>query len=218
MLIDSHCHLSFKDYSTDELPDLLQRAADNEVSYMINIGAGEGIKGNEAALALAQAYPQIFATIGVHPHDASLFDDVSFTYLKKLSLDEKVVAIGEIGLDFHYSHSPHERQEEVLHQFIEHALECGKPIMIHDRDAGDRTYEILREHKVPEDFAMIHCFTGTKDLARKYLDAGYFLSFTGIVTFKKSVDLREVVALTPVERMLVETDAPFLAPDPFRGR
>jgi len=217
MLIDSHCHLSFKDYPPEELNNILTRAADNEVAYMINIGAGEGVFGNDDALALAKAHPQLFCTIGIHPHDASKLNAEGFDHLKKLSLDEKVVAIGEIGLDYHYNETDtQDIQEKVLHQFIEHAQSINKPIMIHDRDAGFRTYDILREHNAKN--VMIHCFTGNQELATKYLDAGYYLSFTGIVTFKKSSELRDVLKNTPIERMLIETDAPYLSPEPYRGK
>lgn len=180
---------------------------------MINIGAGDGVAGNEAALALAKSYPQVFCTVGVHPHDAASLDDAGFEQIKKLSLDEKkVVAIGEIGLDFHYNGAETETvQEKVLHQFIEHAQAIGKPIMIHDRDAGFRTYDILREHGAKD--VMIHCFTGNQELATKYLDAGYWLSYTGIITFKKSTELRDVLKNTPIERLLIETDSPYLAPN-----
>ncbi len=218
MLIDSHCHLSFKDYSPEDLQNILSRAADSEVSFMITIGAGEGVDGNRAALEVAQKYPQVFCTVGIHPHDASLVDNAVMQQLGEWALHERVVAIGEMGLDFHYSHSPHDKQEEVLHQQIELAQSINKPIVIHDRDAGDRTHDILKEHGVKPGQVMIHCFTGSKSLAQKYLDLGCFISFTGIVTFKKSEELRDVVRLVPVERMLIETDSPYLAPEPFRGK
>lgn len=216
MLIDSHCHLSFKDYPDSEIEEILFRAESAGVAFMINIGAGEGVEGNQAALDLAEKYPQLYATVGIHPHDAKLVDAKVVEQIKALAVHKKVVAIGEIGLDFHYEHSPREIQERVLHQFIEVAKDLDKPVMIHDRDAGERTYEILKEHGVRR--AMIHCFTGSQLLAKKYLDLGYFLSFTGIVTFKNAVDLQEVVRLTPIEKILVETDSPFLAPGPHRGK
>jgi len=135
-----------------------------------------------------------------------------------MAADEKVVAIGEIGLDYHYEHSPRVIQEKVLHDFIVLAQKLNKPIVIHDRDAGDKTFEILKSHGVKKNEVMIHCFTGTMDLAKKYLDLGCFISFTGIITFKKADDLREVVKIVPLDQLLIETDAPYLTPIPNRGK
>ena len=218
MLVDSHCHLSFEDYSPDEIDGMLERASDNDVSTLITIGAGEGFEGNAAALEVAKKYPQVYCTMGLHPHDASCSNEEVDAQLKEMAQHEKVVAIGEIGLDFHYNNSPDDVQRDVLRRYIRLAFELNKPIVIHDRDAGDETYEILKEEGVQPDQVMIHCFTGTAELAKKYLDLGCFLSFTGIITFKSANELREVVQNTPVERMLIETDSPFLTPVPFRGK
>lgn len=218
MLIDSHCHLSFKDYAGDELHQVLERAADNDVAMMVTIGAGEGFQGNQAALALADQYPQIFCAVGMHPHDAALVTSDILQQIKNMAAHPKVVAIGEIGLDFHYEHSPRDVQKKVLEQFLELARGLGKKIAIHDRGAGDLTYQMLQASGVKENEVMIHCFTGTQELAKKYLDLGCLLSFTGIITFKKSVDLQDVVKQTPLERMLIETDSPYLAPEPYRGK
>lgn len=218
MLIDSHCHLGFKDYPDSEIEAVLARAAEADVGMLVNVGAGEGFDGNLNALKIARKYPQVFCTVGIHPHDAQIVTPAMLSQLEELALDPRVVAIGEMGLDFHYEHSPREKQEPVLEVQIELAKKIGKPIMIHDRDAGDRTHDILKNHGVADNQVMIHCFTGDEALARKYLDLGCLLSFTGIITFKKSEALREVVKLTPVERMLVETDAPYLAPEPYRGK
>lgn len=218
MLIDSHCHLSFKDYPEHELDFILSRAVDNDVTYLINIGAGEGYESNEKAVALAKQYPQIYATVGIHPHDAQIVDDSVVQKIRQLAATNKVVAMGEIGLDFYYEHSPKNVQEKVFRTFIKLAEEVNKPIMIHDRGAGHRTYEILKETLTKNHEVMIHCFTGDAGLAKKYLDLGCILSFTGIITFKKSHELREIVKWVPIERMLIETDAPYLAPEPHRGK
>lgn len=218
MLIDSHCHLSFKDYQPDEIDALLTRARDAGVGGFINIGAGEGEEGNIQALALAKKYPQMFTTVGIHPHDAKIVTDDLMERLSQLATDPKVVAIGEIGLDFFYEHSPREPQEKTFRRFIELAHQLNKPIMIHDRGAGDLTYEILREMGLGQKGCMIHCFTGTPDLAQKYLELGCHLSFTGIITFKKSEELRQVVKTTPLSKILIETDSPYLTPDPHRGK
>lgn len=218
MLIDSHCHLSFKDYPSEEIPDLLKRAAANYVTTLINIGAGDAFEGNAAALDLAQKYSNIFCTVGIHPHDAKIVDAGMVRQIEEMAKNPKVVAIGEIGLDFHYLHSPQDIQENVFQQFIELAKKVDKPIMIHDRDALDRTHDILRSHQIPIGRIMIHCFTGTMELAKKYLALGCLISFTGIITFKKADELREVVKMVPLDQMLIETDSPFLTPDPFRGK
>jgi TatD DNase family protein len=218
MLIDSHCHLSFPDALSSPLEDILERAYDAGLSHMVTIGAGDEVNGNFEAVKLARKYPQISATVGIHPHDAKLVDDQVMTDLEELAQDENVVAIGEIGLDWFYEHSEKEVQEKVFRDFIRLAKKLNKPIVIHDRGAGDRTYEILKEEGIEKDSIVIHCFTGTMDLAKKYLDLGCYISFTGIVTFKKADELREVVKMVPVERMLIETDTPYLAPIPHRGR
>lgn len=228
MLIDSHCHLSFKDYADEGVAPIIQRALDAGVTHMITIGAGEGIEGNAETLKIANQYENIFCTVGIHPHDARLIPSPSMgegqgegnplSKIKSWAQDPKVVAIGEIGLDFHYNNSPQDKQIEVLHQLIDLALELKKPIMIHDRDARDLTYNILKEHGVKENQVMIHCFTGTMELAKKYLDLGCYLSFTGIITFPKAKELQDIVQLVPIECTLVETDAPFLAPVPHRGK
>ncbi|MBI2339019.1 MAG: TatD family hydrolase, partial [Deltaproteobacteria bacterium] len=184
-LIDSHCHLSFKDYAESDIPAILQRAVSAGVSLLINVGAGEGYEGNEQALALAKKHPQIYCTVGIHPHDAKIVTPEIFKKIESLAQNPKVVAIGEIGLDFYYEHSPRDAQEKVFARFIDLALKLKKPAMIHDRGAGERCYEILRD-KMINSSVMIHCFTGSMDLAKKYLDLGCFISFTGIITFKKS--------------------------------
>ncbi len=217
-LTDAHCHLSFKDYSPEEIDGLLLRAKNQGVDRLVNVGAGEGFEGNQHALDLAKKYPLMVSTVGIHPHDAQLVTPEIVEACRTMAQDEKVVAIGEIGLDFHYSHSPHDVQRQVLSQFVELAQSVKKPVMIHDRDAGEDTLNILKKHLPDGKKVMIHCFTGTAELAKKYLDFGCFLSFTGIITFKKSSALREVVAFTPLSQMFVETDAPYLTPEPFRGR
>lgn len=218
MFIDSHCHLNFKDYNEDELASVLSRTAEADVGLMITVGAGEQFEGNLQALALAQKYPQIFCTVGVHPHDAKIVDTAMIEKIREMATHEKVVAIGEIGLDYHYTHSPKDTQERVLAQFIDLAREVNKPIAIHDRDAGDRTYDMIRASGTPGSRVMIHCYTGTMELARRYLDLGCILSFTGIVTFKKAGPVQDVVRMVPLERMLIETDSPYLAPEPHRGK
>ncbi len=218
MLIDSHCHLSFKDYSIEEATAIIKRAQDSGISHLINVGAGEGYESNVQALALAEQYNFMYATAGIHPHDAQMVTDEIKSKIENLSQNPKIVAIGECGLDFHYEHSPRDPQREVFLWQIDLAKRLGKPLMIHDRGAEDETYDLLKKSGIPPRGVMIHCFTGTMDLAKKYLELGCHLSFTGIITFKNSSDLREVVKITPLNQILIETDSPYLTPVPFRGK
>lgn len=218
MLIDAHCHLNFKDYLPEEIPVLLERARAQGVERFINIGAGDGFEGNLRAIELASQDPHIYATVGIHPHDAQIVTPEILSSIEKLLDHEKVVALGEIGLDFHYLHSPEHVQEEVLDQFLALAKKKNKPVMVHDRSAEDKTFQHLKKSGIPGERIMIHCFTGGNDLAKTYLNYGCTLSFTGIITFKKSEELRKVVAFTPLDQLLVETDSPFLTPEPFRGK
>lgn len=215
-LTDSHCHLS--ELSQEELQGVLTRAKENGVDRMVAIGAGYGSEGNAKTLALAEKYRHIICALGVHPHDAEKMREHDFDELKKLVQHERVRCIGEIGLDYHYMNSPKEEQRTVLRRFVHLARDVKKPVMIHDRDAGDECVDILREEGAMQAGGMVHCFTGSMELARKYLDLGFYVSFTGIITFKKSEDLRAVVKMVPLDRMLIETDAPFLAPEPHRGK
>lgn len=216
-LIDSHAHLSFKDYREDEIPDILARAKNAGVVRIVNIGAGNGLEGNQAALTLAARYPDIIsATVGVHPHDAASVQEGDFAPLKNWAT--QAVAIGEVGLDYFYEHSPRDTQRTLFKRFIELAKELGLPLIVHDRGAEDQSYQLLRDVGEGEVKGVIHCFTGSIALAEKYLELGFLLSFTGIITFKKADDVREVVRRTPLEMMMIETDSPFLAPVPYRGK
>lgn len=216
MFTDSHCHLT--GLNDEELAGVLDRARAAGVSQLVAIGAGYGADENGKTLAIAHKYPQIVCALGMHPHDAEQVTDQNFAAIKNLIQDEKVRCVGEIGLDYHYMHSPQETQRMVLRRFVQLALEVKKPVMIHDRDCGTECVDILAEEGAATVGGMVHCFTGSMELAERYLDLGFFVSFTGIITFKKSEDLRAVVKRVPLERMLIETDAPFLAPEPFRGK
>ncbi|MBL7685026.1 MAG: YchF/TatD family DNA exonuclease [Deltaproteobacteria bacterium] len=218
MLIDSHAHLSFKDYSPEELEALIARSQEAGVDSIINIGAGEGFEGNLKAVEVASQFPNIYATVGIHPHDAQILTPAMIDDLRNLAQNSKVVAIGEIGLDFYYSHSEHSTQEKVFRQMIHLAKELRLPISIHVRDAYERLYEIMKEEKAFECGGVIHCFSGDWNFAKKMIDEKFYLSFSGIITFKKSHELREVVEKTPTEYILIETDSPYLTPEPFRGK
>lgn len=216
--IDTHCHLTSDQYQADEATSLIERAEANNVKRFVSIGAGYGVDGNQKAYDLAQKKANVWATVGIHPHDAEKFNENEHLGLfENWVSSPKVVAVGEIGLDFYYEHSPKERQIEVFELFLDFAKKHKKPVVIHDRGAGFQTYEIIKKFGLgPE--VVIHCFTGTQELAKKYLDLGCFLSFTGIVTFKNAKDLHQTVSFVPLEQMMIETDSPYLAPHPHRGK
>ena len=219
MLIDSHAHLNFKEYSSpDEIGQLLDRAREQGVDTIINIGGGEAYEGNLKAIEVANQYPHVYATVGIHPHDAKIVTDEMVEDLRKLSQDPRVVAIGEVGLDFFYNNSDPQIQEEAFRKMIRLAREVKLPLSIHVRDAYDRLYQIMEEEKAFECGGVIHCFSGDWEFAQKMIDKKFYISFSGIITFKKSTELREVVKKVPTEYILVETDAPYLTPEPFRGK
>lgn len=218
MMIDSHAHLSFSSYSPEEIDEIINRAHENGVDTIINIGGGEGYEGNLKALELAEHYPQIHATVGIHPHDAHLVTPQMIEDLKSLLADKKVIAIGEVGLDFHYNHSDPKVQEEVFRQMIRLAKEVRLPMVLHVRDAYDRLYTILEEEEGFECGGVVHCFTGDWSFAEKMIEKGFYISFSGVITFKKSEALREVVRKIPTEKILIETDCPYLSPEPHRGK
>jgi TatD DNase family protein len=217
MLIDSHAHIQGKEF-TGEAADVIARAREAGVGKIIAVGGAGDMSSNTEAVALASAFPDIYATVGMHPHDAKDVGEDDLRKLRELAANEKVVAVGETGLDYYYNHSPRDMQRRVFAQFIHMARETGLPIVVHERDAAQEAAELLREESDGNLRGVIHCFTGSYDAARTYLDLGFCLSFTGIITFKNAEPLREVVRKIPLERMLVETDSPYLTPVPHRGK
>ena len=215
MLIDSHCHLDDKQFDPDR-DAVIQRALEAGVERMMAIGTGDGPPDLEAALRLARRHDFIYATVGVHPHDAAKATPETFAALEALAADTKVLAIGEIGLDYHYDFSPRNVQREVFVEQLKLAGRAGKPIVIHTREAWDDTLLVLREHW--SGGGIIHCFSGGPGEARQALDLGFYLSFGGVLTFPKADALREAARLAPEDRLLIETDAPYLAPVPQRGK
>lgn len=218
--IDSHCHIDGAEYDADRL-EVIARAKEAGVETMLNVGTGDPHSGAfERAVALAARHPEIFCAIGVHPHDAKLFDDVAEKRLIDLAnQSEKVVAWGEIGLDYHYDHSPREVQREVFRRQLRIAVELNVPVVIHSRDADKDTIDILREEDVPcERAGMLHCFGGSLRMAQDAIELGFFISFAGNLTFKKAEDLRDTARQLPLDRLLIETDCPYLTPVPFRGK
>ena len=217
MLIDSHAHIQGKEYA-GEAEAVIARAHEAGVEAIVAVGGAGDMSSNSEAVRLANSYSNVYATVGMHPHDAKDVGVDELEVLKNLAADAKVVAIGETGLDYYYSHSPHDVQRRVFGQFIQMARQTHLPIVVHERDAAEDTTELLRREGAGELRGVIHCFTGNFAAACAYLDLGFYLSFTGIITFKNADALREVVSKVPLERMLVETDSPYLTPVPHRGR
>jgi len=221
MLIDSHCHIDGEQFDGDR-GEVVQRAKDACVVAMLNVGTGDPHSNDFLrAVAVAEKYENVFASVGVHPHDAKLYDEKAENHLIDLvKSSKKVIAWGEIGLDFYYDHSPRDVQIEVFRRQIRKARELGLPIIIHSRDANDETVEILNEDCSGNDFpgGIMHCFGGTSAMAENLLQLGFLISFAGNVTFKKADNLRDAARIVPLDRLLVETDCPFLTPVPFRGK
>jgi len=215
-LIDSHCHLDM-DFDADR-EVMLARARAAGVGAMVTIGASGAFSANAAAVALAAAHDEIYATVGVHPHEAATVTDAALAQLEALAAAPKVVAIGETGLDYHYEHSPRAAQREAFARFIELARALGLPVVVHLREADDDAVAVMQAAGARETGGVIHCFSGDAASARRFLDLGFHISFSGIVTFKTADALREAARFVPRDRLLVETDAPFLAPIPYRGR
>jgi TatD DNase family protein len=216
-LIDSHCHLDEARFAGD-CDAVVARAHDAGVRCMVTIGASDEIQANYDATALAARYPYVFASVGIHPHAARLVSPAVLETVRRLAAAPKVVGIGETGLDYYYDNSPRPVQQEAFRQFIRLARQLRLPLIVHLRDAYDDAVTIMREERAAETGGVIHCFSGDRRVARAFLDLEFDLSFSGIVTFKNADELRAVAQLVPADRFLVETDAPFLAPVPHRGR
>jgi TatD DNase family protein len=216
MLTDSHCHLDFPDFAA-ELDDVVARAMAAGVTRMITISTY--VSRIETYRALSERYANIWHSVGTHPHQSAAEPDVTAEQLVALSSHPKCVAIGEAGLDFYYDKSPRDVQEKVFRTHIAAARQTGLPLVIHARDADDVMIAVLDEEMRKGTFgAVLHCFSSGVALARVGLKHGFYLSFSGIITFKRSEELRAIAAETPLDRLLVETDAPYLAPEPFRGK
>ncbi|MFA5092870.1 MAG: TatD family hydrolase [Candidatus Omnitrophota bacterium] len=213
MLIDSHCHLDFTEYDLDR-QQVIGRAEAAGVNYFINIGAT--LASSQASCVLAKQYAQIYASVGVHPHDADTFNLDAEKKLRALAKFDKVVAIGETGLDYYRNLSSQKNQKQAFIQQIALATELNLPLVIHSRQAEVDVLEILKLHQPLR--AVIHCFSGNEVFLRECLEMGFFISFTCNITYKKAQGLREMVKLTPLDRLMLETDAPYLSPEGFRGK
>ena len=216
MLVDSHCHLNYKGL-VEEQGAVLDRARQSGVTAMLNISTRESEWRD--IVATAEREPDVWASIGIHPHEADAHPDVDLAKLVSEAAHPRVVAIGETGLDYYYEHSDRERQKQSFRTHIHAARETGLPIIVHTRDAEDDTAEIMAEEMEQGAYTgVIHCFTASDDFAQKALAMGLYISISGIVTFKNAKDLQESAAKLPADKLLVETDAPFLAPVPHRGK
>jgi TatD DNase family protein len=216
MLVDSHCHLDFPDFA-DELDAVMARARAADIGRMVTISTR--IAKHAGLLAIAERFPEVFCSVGTHPHNAHEELDIGTAELVARTRHPKVVAIGEAGLDYHYDYSPRDAQERGFRAHIAAARETGLPLVIHAREADHDVARILEEETAKGAFpAVLHCFTAGRDLARRAIALGLSISFTGILTYKKSDDLRAIAADLPADRIMVETDAPYLGPGKFRGK
>ncbi len=216
MLVDHHCHLDFPEFAP-ELDRVVARAREAGVGTLVTISTR--IRKFDEVKAVAERFDDVYCSIGTHPHNAHEELDIPFEQIIEISKHPKVVAIGEAGLDYHYEHSTPEAQAEGFRRHIAAARETGLPLEIHTRDADDDTITILEEEHAKGAFpAVLHCFTGGRKLAMRALELGLYVSFSGVITFKNATALHEIARDVPLDRVLVETDAPFLAPIPFRGK
>jgi len=213
MLIDTHCHLDFPEFDSDR-DEVIKRAKEQSVDYIINIGSS--LKGSQKAVELAQKYESIYATVGIHPHEADKFDKKEEDSIRALAGEEKVVAIGETGLDYYKNYSKAQNQKLLFTALISLAKDFNLPLVIHTRQAEDDTLNILKE-AIPIK-AVVHCFSGDGNFLKKCLDLGFLISFTCNITYKKAENLRDLVRIVPLDRLMLETDAPFLSPEGFRGK
>ena len=218
MLVDSHCHLDNEQFNSDR-DAVIGRAIDAGVNCMLAIGTGDGPPDLECAIRLADRHVALYATVGIHPHDASKADNGTYQTLAELLKHPKVLALGEIGLDYHYDFSPRQTQRDIFIEQMRIAADARKPIVIHTREAWEDTLALLEKHWSPTRLpGIMHCFSGGPADAGRCLALGFYLSFGGIVTFPKALEVQEAAHSAPIERILVETDAPYLAPVPKRGK
>jgi len=216
--LDSHAHLDGSEFDVDR-EAVIERARAAGLRYLLVVGGAGGPDQVDAALHIAEGRDWIYAAAGIHPHEASKSQDLHFDHLRRLALEPKFLAVGEIGLDYHYDHSPQEVQKQVLIRQLDLAREVKLPVIIHCRDAWADLREILRVHWHDADLGgILHCFSGTRADAFELMDWGFLVSFAGNLTFKKAEDLRAVAREIPLDRLLTETDSPYLAPVPYRGK
>lgn len=215
--IDSHAHLDGPAYA-DDRNEVLARARDAGLTHIVCIGASDGFESNQRTLDFVDGRDGFFASVGIHPHDARILNEEMYDDLRSMASHPQVVAIGETGLDYYYDQSPRREQQDAFRRFVEMGRETKKPIIVHTRDAEEDTVRILQETSASEVGGVIHCFTGTQALADAAVDLGFYVSFSGILTFKSAATIREVARGMPRDKVLIETDCPYLAPVPKRGK
>jgi TatD DNase family protein len=215
MLIDTHAHLNDRRFERDR-KEVIRQCIDDGVVCVIN--AGSNISSSIKSIGLAGEYSFIYATVGIHPHDAKTADENSVELLRSLAKKDKVVALGEIGLDYHYDFSPRDRQKKVFRDQLNLARELKMPVVIHDRESHGDILKILKEEKASEIGGVMHCFSGSKEVARECMDMDFYISIAGPVTFENAWRAKEVAEYIPLDRILIETDCPYLTPVPHRGK
>ena len=217
MIIDSHCHLEYEPMTSD-LKKVIERAHKNNVKYLLSISTTN--ESFDKILKIVESYKNVYGTYGIHPHETKNYPSLSSDQIiKKTNLNKKIIGIGETGLDFYYDHSDRLIQKKLFIEHIKAAQILNLPLIVHTRSAEDETYNILKSENKNKDIKiLIHCFTGTKKFAHKLIDIGCYISASGVVTFKKSQDLAETFLSLPSDRILVETDSPYLSPEPLRGK
>jgi TatD DNase family protein len=212
-LIDTHCHLTF-DVLARDIDAILARSIAGGVTEWVTIGTD--LQENRKAIEFAERFEGMYAAIGIHPHDAKTVTAEIFEELKKLAQHKKVIAIGETGLDYHYDFSPREEQRKVFAEHLKIAAESNLPVIIHCREAFDETMQILEEHRRGVKKVVFHCFSGSAEQAKIVLDKGFYISFTGVVTFKNAEKTRRAASVVPLDRLMIETDCPYMSPEPMR--
>lgn len=215
MFFDTHAHLDDQAYEEDR-EQMIQRIKEAGVEYVCNVGCD--LPSSRRSLHLAHQYEFIYAAVGIHPQDALSVNENTWDEIKEMCKDIKVVAIGEIGLDYYRDPSPRENQQEIFRRQINLAKEIGKPIIIHDRDAHGDLLRILKEEKAKDVGGILHCFSGSWEMAQECLEMGFYISFAGPVTFKNAGKAKEISTKVPLDRLLIETDSPYLTPEPYRGK
>ena len=217
MIIDSHCHLDYPELY-DQIDDVVKRAKNNNVNYMLSICTT--LESFEKIKLIVRKFDNIFGTFGIHPHETKNFLNIDCKYILNLmKKNKKIIGIGETGLDYYYNHSDKNIQKKSLIEQITAAAELNNPVIVHSRNADIHTYEIIKEEKKNSEIkVLMHCFTGSKEFAKKLLDLNCYISLSGIITFKNSLELIETASIIPNYKLLIETDSPYLAPIPFRGK
>lgn len=215
MIFETHAH--YDDEAFDEDRDtLLSSMHENKIEYIVNVGAS--LKSTAASIRLAQKYPFIYAAAGVHPNETGELNEERFAWLKNQCLLEKVVAVGEIGLDYYWDEPSHEVQKLWFERQLDLAREIAKPVIIHSRDAAKDTFDMMKSKKADEIGGVIHCYSYSVEMALDYVEMGFYIGVGGVVTFKNGKKMKEVVEAVPIERILLETDSPYLSPEPNRGK